>query len=155
MRRRLCYEDDKSFEQLINDKIDKVESDYGSIAVIMTWIRYPSLEKCAKKRGIIILTQELSSIRGNDYYREVYGYFNFATKYTCEKVAGEFEKIEKLLDKEVVLSRKEILALVLQTEHLDVLNRLEESIFEFGVDADAERDMIFLGLIQEYRGKKL
>ena len=143
LRRHLCYEEDQQFEKLINDKIDEVESVYGSITVIMTWIRYPSLVKCAKQRGITVLAQELSSIRGNDYYREVYGYFNFATKYTYEKVASEYKEIEQLLDKEVILNRKEILALVLQSEHLDVINRLEESIYEFGVDADAERDMFF------------
>lgn len=143
-RGKLCIEENEAFESLINVKIDEIEELYGKISVILTWIRYPALVQCAEKRGIKVLTQELSIVRGNGYYKEVLGYFNFVERYTSKYVCEQYEAFKNVLKSEIVLNRKEILALVLQTEHLDVLNRLDESIYEIGVDADPDRDIFFL-----------
>lgn len=145
-RSRLLVKDDSSFEQLINLKLDQVEEKYGKIAILLTWVRYPALVNCAEKRGLKVLTQELSIIRGVGNYGEVLGYFNFGTKYSSVGVKAGFNEVKDWLDSELVLSRKELLALVLHTKHLDVLKRLNEAIYEFGLDADAQRDVFF----QEY-----
>ena len=99
--------------------------------------------ECARKYGIKVLTQEVSSVRGGYTYKEVLGYFNFGEKYTSKTIQEDYLAVENQLDQEVVLSRKEILALILKKEHLEILNRLEDAIYEFGVDADAERDAFF------------
>lgn len=142
-RRHFCCEEDRNFEQLIDKKISEVKLAYGDIAAILTWIHYPALVNSAKKYGIRVIAQELSSIRGMDYYQAVYGYFNFESKYSSKSVKAELVELIDSLDQELILSRKEILTLVLQTQHLDILNRMDESMYEFGVDVDAERDFFF------------
>lgn len=142
-RKNLGLYDSIEFEKLIEKKIDETEQKYGKISVIMVWFRYPALVKCAERRNIKVLAQELSIVRGNGYYKEVLGSFNFSEKYTSKVVTEEFKQISNRLSEELVFSRKEILAFVLQTEHLDVLNRLYEPIYEFGIDADPERDDFF------------
>ncbi len=139
----VSVEEHKGFEELIDKKIREVEARYGKINVIVTWIRYPALAECARKYGIKVLTQEVSSVRGGYTYKEVLGYFNFGEKYTSKTIQEGYLAVENQLDQEVVLSRKEILALILKKEHLEILNRLEDAIYEFGVDADAERDAFF------------
>lgn len=142
-RKNLSLYDNSGFEKLIDKKLDETEKKYGEIYVIVVWFRYPALVRCAQRRNIKVLAQELSIVRGNGYYKEVLGSFIFDEKYTSEVVTREFGQISDSLLKELIFSRKEILALVLQKEHLDVLNRLYEPIYEFGVDADPDRDDFF------------
>lgn len=142
-RKNLSLYDNSEFEKLIDKKLDETEKKYGKIYVIVVWFRYPALVRCAQRRNIKVLAQELSIIRGNGYYKEVLGSFIFDEKYTSEVVTKEFGQISDRLPRELIFSRKEILALVLQKEHLDVLNRLYEPIYEFGLDADPDRDDFF------------
>lgn len=131
------------FEELIESKLQLLEEQFGKIDAILSWVWFPSLDYCAKKRGITVIAQEFSAVRGMSPYHETMGYFNFDRRHDSKQIEKSYCEFCPDIKKQLVFSRRELLALLLDRDNLDVINRLDEATYEFGIDISMERDAFF------------
>jgi GT2 family glycosyltransferase len=134
-----------NYIEFINNKLDKIEEDYSQKAdAILTWYWNPSLASIAKKRNLHLITQELSSIRKVNY-RMTLSYFSFTDKFDndyCLKLFHEFKKERNKSLK--ILSREELLALLLYTEDLKLIKELQKPpVYELGISPPFENDFFY------------
>lgn len=112
----------KKFEELIEKIIEQLQQ-YGKIKAFMVWNYLPSLDYIAQKHGIKIINLEYTAIR-KPYYRDTLCYFKFCNKYESKNVEENYKKLEKSIQSEILFSRKELLALLLDTEFIDKIKLL-------------------------------
>lgn len=151
----LVRERNKTFEKILQDKIDSIEKDCNEkIDVILTWIWNPSLDYIAKKNNIKLITEELSTYRKSTY-NKVLGYFSFKNKYDSTRTMEEYQEFLKDKKNYNVFSRKELLALFLSTDSLDYLKRFTyKPIYEFGIDLGMAEDP-FSSVFQKYSNDEI
>ena len=112
----------KKFEKLIEKIIMQLE-EQDKIKAFMVWNYLPSLDYVAKKHGIKIINLEYTAIR-KPYYRDTLCYFKFCNKYESKDVQNDYKKLEKDIKNQILFSRKELLALLLDTEFIDKIKLL-------------------------------
>ena len=129
----------------INNKLDKIEKDYSKkVDAILTWSWNPSLENIVKQRNLQLITQELSSVRKVNY-RMTLSYFSFADKFDNDYCLNLFYKFQKEKQKSLkMLSREELLALLLYTEDLKLIKELQKPpIYELGISPPFKNDYLY------------
>lgn len=135
----------KEYIKFINNKLDKIEKDYSQkVDVILTWYWNPSLESIAKERNLQLITQEISPIRHGNY-RIMLSYFSFSNKFDsnyCQDLFYEFQRKKNQNFK--ILSREELLALLLNTEDLKLIKELQKPpMYELGISPPFEDDFFY------------
>ena len=129
----------------INNKLDKIEKDYSKkVDAILTWSWNPSLENIVKQRNLQLITQELSSVRKVNY-RMTLSYFSFADKFDNDHCLKLFHEFKKERNKSLkILSREELLALLLYTEDLKLIKELQKPpIYELGISPPFKDDYLY------------
>jgi|GEM_PF-4211191 len=136
------------YEKFINEKLDLIEKDYKQkVDAIFTWYWNPTLEEIGEKRDIKIITQEISPIREfNGNYRTRLSYFVFGNKFDNDNTEKLYKELKN--DKEFsslkIFSREELLAILLNTEDLNLIKELQKPTkYELGISPPVEDDFFF------------
>ena len=144
--RTLIVKRDQDFEQILEDKINKIESlTRKKVEVIITWVGLKSLYEVAKKRKIKVIIMELSPIRKPNYNMTL-GYFTFKDKYDLNGCKEEYQQFlkEYNLNKVPILNRKELFALCLPTKKINLLKKIEEpEKYDLGFSPGIKQDFFF------------
>ena len=142
----LLREKNDYFEEVIGEKIDSVIKEYGKIDAIITWTWYKSLEDICKERNITLILLEQTTFRPNNYDYKL-SYFQFYDKYDSKQLDLNYEQFKKEKDKLIgIFNRKELLALLLSKEKLDIIKYLnQEPHYEFGINIGPDNDYLCLG----------
>lgn len=117
---------DKYFSDIKKESKEKIEA-----VITLCW--YPSLENAAKKHNIRVITIEQGLFREPAYLKTAY--FSFTNLFDDEKEIEErYNAFKKVCHKLPILSRKDILSLVLNDEYLGYLNYYDSiPRYEMGV----------------------
>lgn len=129
------------FEKIINRCIDNIiEKKHEKIEAIITWVSFPSLIYCCKKKNIKLIQMELSSIREQSVYNTTLGYFCFDNKYSYNQVERDYKQISK--ENYNIFSRKELLALFLKKEYIKkYITEIDNpEYFDFGIGFGLKND---------------
>lgn len=123
---KLLIEENDQFESVIESKINNIEKQFGEkIDVIIAWFSYPSLEKVAKNHKIKVINYDSSTIRPGKY-RDYLFSFSIGSKYNNKYLWNLFDKI-KNNDKLFMLSKKELIALFIDDEHITFINETDKN----------------------------
>lgn len=137
---------DIDLEKILENRLQKIEAMQGKkVEAIITWVGLKSIYEVAKKRGIPVITMELSAIRKPSYQMTL-GHFSFQDKYDKRGTREDYEQFLKEMKEESVpiLNRRELLSLFLPTEKLDLIEKkdgLEQ--YEVGVSPGIKEDFFF------------
>ena len=117
---------DLDLEIKIEQIINKIKKDYGSTEkiILITWKTCATLDKVAKKQGIKVIYQEVSTIR-NGQYNDTLCYFSFNPKYNDDQ-RKNYQKFLSSSDKLKILTPMEILSLFLPDEKMLILKELKK-----------------------------
>lgn len=137
------------YEQIINEKLNDIERDYKQkIDAILTWYWNPTLGKIAKDRDIVLISQEISPVRDlfSKNYRMTLSYFQFFNKFDkhyCKDLYDQFLQESKKHNLKM-LSRDELLALLLNTEDLELIKDYQNpEQYELGFSPPFNNDYFF------------
>lgn len=118
--------DDLEYENLVgeNKVLEDILRDFiksnDKIDCFLSWVYNASLDKVAKENNIKVIYMEITTIRRPNY-RDRLGYFSFTNKYDNKNINDLFEEFQNEKSK-IILSRKEILSLFLNTTDLPLLH---------------------------------
>lgn len=134
---------DLQFEVVIEEIILQIVKNFDdTIEALLVWHWMPSLDFLANKYHFKIINLEVSAFRNPNYSLPLY-YFCLGSKYNGSlymKELNEFYISEGL--KNSILSRKEILALLLSTDYLFKINDLKKCpSFELGISIAPKNDV--------------
>lgn len=105
----LLKNNDKNLELEINKKIDKIEEDSKQkIEIIITWYPLKTIEKICKDRNIILLNEELTTIR-KEWYNFTLGTISKNSKYNAY---DDFKKYNTFKRKKLKLLTREELIII-------------------------------------------
>ena len=115
---------DKNLEKEIEKAVLEITKNGQKIDAFMVWTWLPSIEYIAKKYNIKVINQEGSAIR-QPFYSRLLNYFQFQNKFDS---TGIIEKYDELLKNNDVLflTRKEILALLIDKQNINYLKHLDD-----------------------------
>lgn len=113
-------------EKILLSKINKIEeTEQRKIDAFLVWVCNPTITAIAKQRNIKIIQMELSPIR-KPYYIETFGYCTNRDKFDNQIISKEYELFKKSVPKKDMLSKDEILALLLPKEDAALLKEKQK-----------------------------
>ena len=114
---------------IIENIVKKIGPEKIKCFIVSLW--NPSLAVIAKKYNIKIINTELAPARPFNY-NDTFGYFQFCNKYDSKYITKVYNDF-KLTNNHVILSRKELILLLLSTSNLKYIKLLYESpIYDLG-----------------------
>ena len=123
----------QELEELLDSYFTKIaETNEEDIEAIVTLFGFPSLYNAAKKHNIPVITIEHGLFREPSYKKTAY--FTFSELCDEEGIRKRYEDFKKYVQELPILSRKEILSILLTDESLPYLNFFHQlPRFEIGV----------------------
>lgn len=138
---KLMNKKNNSLYLILDSILNDIFCKYKNIGGFIVWRHNETISQLAKKYGVKVIEMELSGVR-KKYYNFGLSYFQFSNKYSNNELEFRYKRFlteyKKKQDDFPILSRKQILNLILESDKIKQLNTIEE--YDVGVALGLKKD---------------